>query len=574
MPVLDWIGKDKVVNHHLDVPYRVLNRQYSFDKEGQHREDNGSENMIIHGDNLEALKSLLPQYEGKIDCIYIDPPYNTGNQKWVYNDNVNDPIIQKWLGKIVGENIDDLTSHDKWLCMMYPRIKLLWKLLSEHGVILISINDYEYANLKNICDEIFTQKNLVNTFIWYIDGHTDNQEKITQVHEYVLCYAKDKTKMNINNIVDPNTPQDSKILNDFAENSITKNGIKNPPSEILLPVGFPCEKEQLNLKKHEMVNDLIKDSNENGCITREMTKKYSITYPARINDMVVENYALKNDCRVFSGWANNGKLKKFIDNGFQPFEEKGSTMRFYLSKNGVIYYRKEGRSKHYVQTVLENMGTTETNKYMLESMGIDFDYPKPLILIEYLLSIFCPKKGIVLDSFAGSGTTGHAIIENNYNKKEDNRFILIEMMDYAETKTARRIKSVIKGYKKDKEIFKGIDCSFSYYELGETLLQNGLINEAVDTNKIREYVYFTETKQKIEKTKADEPYLLGTYAGNAYYFYYDKDSMTTLDREFLHTVKTKSESYVIYADLCTLSDRELEKYHIVFKKIPRDISKL
>jgi len=381
-------------------------------------------------------------------------------------------------------------------------------------------------------------------------------------------------KMNINNIVDPNTPLNSKILNDFAENSITKNGIKNPPSEILLPVGFPCEKEYLHLKKHEMINDLIKDSNENGYITREMTKKYSITYPARINDMVVENYALKNDCRVFSGWANNGKLKKFIDNGFQPFEEKGSTMRFYLSKNGVIYYRKEGRNKHYVQTVLENMGTTETNKYMLESMGIDFDYPKPLILIEYLLSIFCPKSGIVLDSFAGSGTTGHAIIENNYNKKEGNRFILIEMMDYAETKTARRIKSVIKGYKKDKETFRGIDCNFSYYELGETLLKNGLINEAVGIDKIREYVYYTETKQKVEKTKTDEPCLLGTYAGNAYYFYYDKDNITTLDREFLHTVKTKSENYVIYADLCTLSDCELEKYHIVFKKIPRDISKL
>ena len=98
MPTLEWIGKSKVINHHQDVPFRVLERKYSFDENGQHNEDNGSENMIIRGDNLEALKALLPRYEGRVKCIYIDPPYNTGNEGWVYNDNVNDPKIKKWLG--------------------------------------------------------------------------------------------------------------------------------------------------------------------------------------------------------------------------------------------------------------------------------------------------------------------------------------------------------------------------------------------------------------------------------------------------------------------------------------------
>ena len=130
MPTLEWIGKDKVVNHHQEVPYRVLERQYSYDEAGRHTEDNGSENMIIHGDNLEALKALLPPYEGKIKCIYIDPPYNTGNEGWVYNDNVNDPKIKKWLGEVVGKEGEDLSRHDKWLCMMYPRLKLLQKLLN------------------------------------------------------------------------------------------------------------------------------------------------------------------------------------------------------------------------------------------------------------------------------------------------------------------------------------------------------------------------------------------------------------------------------------------------------------
>ena len=160
MPTLNWIGKDKVVTHHQDVPFRVLERKYTFGDE----HDSG--NMIIHGDNLEALKALLPRYENRIKCIYIDPPYNTGNEGWVYNDNVNDPHIRKWLGQVVGSEMDDLSRHDKWLCMMYPRLVLLQKLLADDGAIFISIDDNEQANLKLICDEIFGATNFLTTFIW------------------------------------------------------------------------------------------------------------------------------------------------------------------------------------------------------------------------------------------------------------------------------------------------------------------------------------------------------------------------------------------------------------------------
>lgn len=120
--------------------------------------DNG--NKIIHGDNLEALKSLLPEYEGRVKCIYIDPPYNTGNESWVYNDNVNHPKIKKWLGEVVGKDGEDLARHDKWLCMMYPRLKLLHKLLAKDGAIFISIDDNEQAHLKLLCDEILEIKTL------------------------------------------------------------------------------------------------------------------------------------------------------------------------------------------------------------------------------------------------------------------------------------------------------------------------------------------------------------------------------------------------------------------------------
>ena len=155
MPTLEWIGKEKVINHHQEVPFRVLDRQYSFDENGQHAGDNGSENMIIHGDNLDALKALLPRYEGRVKCIYIDPPYNTGNEGWVYNDNVNDPKIRKWLGEVVGKEGEDLTRHDKWLCMMYPRLKLLQKLLAEDGVILFSQLKFLYP-LKTLAFPAFS----------------------------------------------------------------------------------------------------------------------------------------------------------------------------------------------------------------------------------------------------------------------------------------------------------------------------------------------------------------------------------------------------------------------------------
>lgn len=189
MPTLEWIGKDKVVNHHLDVPYRVLERQYSYDESGKHEEDNGSENMIIHGDNLDALKALLPQYEGRVKCIYIDPPYNTGNEGWVYNDNVNDPRIKKWLGEVVGKEGEDLSRHDKWLCMMYPRLKLLQRLLSDDGAIFISIDSNEVFCLKLLCDEIFGSRNYISDIavINNLKGRSDDKY-IATAHEHLLIY--------------------------------------------------------------------------------------------------------------------------------------------------------------------------------------------------------------------------------------------------------------------------------------------------------------------------------------------------------------------------------------------------
>lgn len=191
MPTLDWIGKKAVVNHHNEVPYKTLELQYTY-KDGKKILDcDESENMIIHGDNLEALKSLLPKYEGKINCIYIDPPYNTGEEGWCYNDNVNAPQINKWLGETVGKEAEDLTRHDKWLCMMFPRLKMLHKLLADDGVIFISIDDNELSRLKQICEEIFGVSNFVSNISWQRTYSIRNDSKGIPVEvEHILVFSK------------------------------------------------------------------------------------------------------------------------------------------------------------------------------------------------------------------------------------------------------------------------------------------------------------------------------------------------------------------------------------------------
>lgn len=575
MPTLTWIGKEKVVNHHQEVPYRVLEHKYGFRADDPaDTTPTNSGNKIIHGDNLEALKSLLPEYEGRIKCIYIDPPYNTGNEKWVYNDNVNDPKIKKWLGEVVGKQGEDLSRHDKWLCMMYPRLKLLHKLLADDGIILISIDDNELINLQFICGEIFGVNNHVNTFIWYTEGHTDNQDVITHVHEYILCYAKNISQIHLQNIVDPNIPLDSKILRNFAENSITKNGEKNPPSIVTLPQGFPCESDDLNLPPSNDITTFY-EATKDSFISRQITKQYGMSYPARLDAMVVKNSILTKECRVYTGWMNLNKLKNFIDNGCIPIqEESGTTLQFYLSKNGVIYYRREGRVSRYIQSVLQNMGTTEKNKYLLEAMGVKFDYPKPVELIDYLISIFTGKQDIILDSFAGSGTTAHAVL--NLNKDGGNRkFILVEMEDYAENITAERVRRVMSGYGEGKNAVAGTGGAFDYYELGASMFdQEKNLNEEIDEEKIREYIYYTETKHHLDRERTEKAkYLLDTYNGTGYYFYYEREQLTTLGFDTLYVVTERAEQYVIYADICTLSKEDLAKRNIIFKKIPRDIKR-
>lgn len=527
MPTLHWIGKDKVINHHQYVPFRILEKQYTFSN-GEETSNGVSENKIIHGDNLEALKSLLPEYEGKIKCIYIDPPYNTGNEGWVYNDNVNDPKIKKWLGQVVGRESEDLSRHDKWLCMMYPRLKLLHKLLADDGLFFVNLDDTEAFNFKLIADEIFGINNFLANIAWEKRFTRSNNAKLfSSIKDNLFVYRKSNS---VNSLREQR--------NEKADS--TYSNPDNDPRGIWTSVSYvnPATREKRPNLTYPLHNPI---SGEQVSHPTHAWKYSKETYEKHVEENVLY-------------WGIEGKntyprLKKFLSemDGMVPVD---------LWK-------------------YETTGTTDEASKTLEQIfdvkGL-FDTPKPTKLIEKIINLCCDNNSIILDSFAGSGTTAHAVL--NLNKKDGGKrkFILVEMEDYAETITAERVKRVIKGYGEEKKSVEGTGGDFSYYTLGAPIFKDqDILNEDVPAEKIEEYVWFSETK--LSYINQDEKYLLGIKDQTAYYFYYEKSNITTLDENFLRTLKTRANQYIIYADNCLLTKELMQKYNIIFKKIPRDITR-
>lgn len=586
MPTLDWIGKDKVINHHSEVPYRVLERVYSYDEEGETKENNRSENMIIHGDNLEALKALLPKYEGKIKCIYIDPPYNTGNEGWVYNDNVNSPQIKKWLGEVVGKEGEDLSRHDKWLCMIYPRLRLLQKLLSDDGAIFISIDDNELYNLKMVCDEIFGLNCFVADTSWQRTYSMRNDVKgIAAEVEHILIYGKKPLWQP--NKLERTSQMDTKYKNPdndprgawrnivaSAPDSIAHQGmvyaIQNP---LTGDYSYPPHGRHWSLGQNQML-EAMNEWCEYQLVDLKDYKERAEVCNVSVEDIRKDVLAivLKDTLEV----AHDKAIEKY---------KHGTLPEFFFSKKG---YGTLSR-KAYIQRVggkpvtnfwsFEETGHTDEASRLLKAIfegTAVFDTPKPPRLIERILHIASDKNALILDSFAGSGTTAHAVLNMNKADGGNRKFILIEMMDYANSITAERIKRVIKGYGEDKKKVEGTGGNFIFYELGENLLlDNGMLNPNIELEKIREYVWYTETRKEYTPTQSnDTKYFLSKCNDTAYYFYYEKEMLSNLDNDFLTQIKTKADHYVVYADLCSISEKKLQEYNITFKKIPRDIVKL
>ena len=463
------------------------------------------------------------------DGVKIDPPYNTGNENWVYNDNVNDPQIKKWLGEVVGKEGEDLSRHDKWLCMMYPRLRLLKKLLSDDGMIFINIDDVELANLRLICDEIFGSSNFLANISWEKRYTRSNNAKMFySLKDSILVYRKSEALSLVKE----------------ARTEKANANYSNPDND---PRGA--------WMTSSYVNPATKDKRPNLVYEIESPDHRKINHPTHAWKYSYEEYLRhKRENRLW--WGIDGKaiyprLKNFLDEmpGMVPVD-----------------------LWHYQDT-----GTTDDGGNVLKQIfgSLPFDTPKPPSLIERILKMFPEKDMIILDSFAGSGTTAHAVLNLNKQDGGNRKFILIEMMDYAETITAERVRRVIAGYGEGKKKVEGAGGGFSYYELGEPLMNGEFLNEDVGADAIRRYVYFTETKQPLPPSEnAEEPYYLGTHLCAAYYFYYEREKITALSWEFLSSVRVKAESYVIYADICALSVEELIAERITFKKIPRDIKRI
>ncbi|MBO4562774.1 MAG: site-specific DNA-methyltransferase [Clostridia bacterium] len=576
MPTLEWIGKEKVINHHQQVPYRVLEERYTYNAES-------SENMIIRGDNLDALKALLPRFEGRIKCIYIDPPYNTGNEGWVYNDNVNDPKIRKWLGQVVGREGEDLSRHDKWLCMMYPRLKLLQKLLSDDGVIFISIDDTEYANLKLICDEIFGSNCFVSNISWQRTYSTRNDSKgIPAEVEHLLCYSK-QSDWQPNKL--PRTAEmDDRYSSPDNDPRPWKAGDASAP-------GASTHPGMVYAIQQPITGKLLYPPNGR-CWTYGQEQMFSIMqgwaeyelrplddYEKRVEICGQSDTVPKEICAIM--------LKKTIAEVMPLTKE-----RYNQGAWPVLYFTSKGKGGIACKRYLEEMGgRIATNYWPYDEVGhtdeakkelisvfegnSPFDTPKPSRLIERVLCVAGDNNAIILDSFAGSGTTAHAVLNMNKADGGNRRFILVEMMDYAESITAERVKRVIDGYGEGKNAVEGTGGDFTFYDLGQALLlPDGNLNEEVGVDKIRDYVWYMETRTPYAPVSNENEYYLGGNNGTDYYFYYEKERLTTLNHGFLSTIKQKAEGYLIYADLCTIPDEELKRYNITFKKIPRDIKRL
>jgi len=385
-----------------------------------------SENLYLVGDNLDALKHLLGSYARQVNCIYIDPPYNTGSDGFVYVDDfgftAKDLVEKVGLDEDEAERVMTLqgkSSHSAWLTFMYPRLELAKELLADDGIIFISIDDNEQANLKALCDEVFGEQNFVASFVWRTDGNLDNQATIKINHEYVHMYAKSAPDMFVAGVKDPNLSDESKLFNGEIRNSVVKNGPKNPVSEIVLEPGFPAGFEE-------------------GVIPARSDK-----FPNYDVDLVIAGGKLTNRVTARTGWANGALLRSFIAGEYAPVvDSKGQETIFEITNTGAIDNVKIRRAdQQHILTVLMNMGTVETAGNALSEMGCPFPYPKPVPLIKYLVS-FAPDDALVLDFFSGSATTAHAVMQLNAEDGGTRRHIAVQWPE----KVARGTKASEAGF--------------------------------------------------------------------------------------------------------------------------------
>ncbi|MDD5462588.1 MAG: site-specific DNA-methyltransferase [Methylococcales bacterium] len=539
MPTLDFKGKQYIYSHHHSVPFRelLINSKKSLPVSG--KKPSLDDNLIIHGDNLHALKALMPQYAGKIKCIYIDPPYNTGNEGWCYNDNVNSQLMKDWLKKNANPvDKEDMERHDKWLCMIYPRLKLLHELLADDGVIFISIDDNEVHHLRAVMDEIWGEGNWLGTIVWKKKTNGNNVGDIPPVHDYIICYCKQKDFMGLLGI---------KITEDYIEKKFS-----NPDND---PRG-PWDTMDLSAN-HEGPHFPI--------INQKTGKTY---YPAEgrywvFNEKEVEN-RIKDGRIIFGKTGKAGPVQKVF------LKEKK------LRKKAESLWDKHGLNSDG----MEELGLILGKKKL-------FDHPKPSVLLKNLLDIATEGADIILDSFSGTGTTAQAVLDLNKEDGGNRKFILVEMEDYADSITAERVRRVIKGVPaaKDEKLKAGLGGSFTFCELGKEISIEKIIKgeSLPDYGALASYVFYTATGKSLDgeaKEKLDY-FVGGTDLYEVYLIYKPDIAFLRSNDSALNDIKLKAISArnskkekLVFATAKYMGQKELSAQNITFCQLPYAIHKV
>ncbi|NLH46817.1 MAG: site-specific DNA-methyltransferase [Acholeplasmataceae bacterium] len=461
--------------------------------------------MIIEGDNLIALKALLPQFAGRIKCVFIDPPYNTGNdveegKSWVYSDNVNNPLIKEWLGKEVSR--DDLTRHDKWLCMIVPRLKLLKELLHDDGAIFTAIDDNEYASLKMIMDEIFLEENFVATIVWQARKSVQNDTDISVNHNYILVYAKNRRQTD-RRLKESNADKWYQIPGfAFRPLLLDKSKFSNPDND---PRG-PWKADPFDAPG-------IRENLTYSIINPNTGKEY---LPPKGRHWRTEeaNYLklLEEDRILFGKTGKSGpQLKVFWDDK----KEYGEVETSWWGESSADIYLNEDFD---IETVSEwtNYGTTTSGSKMLQFLFDSekvFNNPKPVELVKHIIKQTTNKTDIILDSFAGSGTTMHAVMELNKEDGDNRRCIMVQMTEATEAEPDKNICKDITRERVKRSIDKcGYDAGFKYYRLGIPLDAETMLAGQLPTyRQFAKYVYYLCTGENLEAEDKinEEDYYVG-----------------------------------------------------------------
>ena len=572
MPTLDFKGKSVIYSHHLGVPFRDLriDEKKSLppkNEKGKKQKPSLDDNLIIHGDNLHALKALLPRYAGKIKCIYIDPPYNTGNEGWQYNDNVNSPMIKEWLSKKVG--LDDLEKHDKWLCMMWPRLHLLKELLSDDGVIFVSIDDNEIYHLSLMMKEIFGTNNLISTVIPILNprGRTfDNF--FAKTHEYILVFSKDANNSNLINLL----PKSANKLNDY--NKIDNQGNKYRALELRNRNPVFNRENRPNLFFPIFANP------KNGSVSISRNKTFS-------QEIFPRNQKGEDDCWSWS-------KQKVEANAELLFAKQVNTKAWRVFRKDYLYTENGEISKTKENTLWnEKEINNENGKEVLRELfqgKCPLDFPKSVDLIKKCIKLGTSKDSVILDSFAGSGTTAQAVLNLNKEDGGNRKFILVECEDYADKITAERVRRVIKGVSKakDENLKKGLGGSFTYCTLGSEISEENLLKgkSLPSYEVLSKYVFYTATGKTIEKFKPNDNFYITKVNGDTAFFVIYKaskkflasnDSALSLERkEIIQKImkQKKCSKAIVFASACFYSLKELSQERINFCQLPFAIHRI